>query len=268
MAIFALPKEIFPLYKKHLELLVEQSVAPDIRRYRSDSEGPRHFINIDHYCANPDSIQSVLPYTWSAATAKFSEDTLNKYGTNPWQIALTFNQLVEAFKQHNVRKIIRLSSELSHYVSDAHVPLHTTTNYNGQLTKQRGIHRLWETEVPDLSWKNYRLYEIQTKYLESPLQSAWTIVQQSYRAVDSVLLSEKKLNSIFPSDKIGNPEKSGQKRANKYTEEFVKAYELELGGMHERRMRGAIEVTANMWYSAWIDAGQPNIAKLMNQKMQ
>ena len=32
------------------------------------------------------------------------------------------------------------SAVVAHYVADAHVPFHAISNYDGQLTKQRGIH--------------------------------------------------------------------------------------------------------------------------------
>jgi hypothetical protein len=38
---------------------------------------------------------------------------------------------------------------LGHYIGDAHVPLHTTSNYNGQKTNQHGIHGLWESRIPE-----------------------------------------------------------------------------------------------------------------------
>ncbi len=41
---------------------------------------------------------------------------------------------------HDSIKILKYSADLSHYIGDAHVPLHTTSNHNGQLTNQVGIH--------------------------------------------------------------------------------------------------------------------------------
>ena len=36
-----------------------------------------------------------------------------------------------------LEKILKYSAELGHYIGDAHVPLHTTENYNGQLTNRK-----------------------------------------------------------------------------------------------------------------------------------
>ena len=45
----------------------------------------------------------------------------------------------------NLEDVLRTAADLGHYLADAHVPLHTTGNYNGQRTNQTGIHALWET---------------------------------------------------------------------------------------------------------------------------
>jgi hypothetical protein len=39
-----------------------------------------------------------------------------------------------------------------------------------------------------------------------------------------------------------------------------------LKGMVERRMRSAILTTGSFWYTAWIDAGQPDLSKIINHK--
>jgi len=39
-------------------------------------------------------------------------------------------------------------------------------------------------------------------------------------------------------------------------------YNTLLDGMVERRMKRAIFATASFWYSAWIDAGQPELDQL------
>ena len=40
------------------------------------------------------------------------------------------------------------------------------------------------------------------------------------------------------------------------------AYQLLLHGMIERRMREAIIAVGSIWYTAWVDAGQPNLSEL------
>jgi hypothetical protein len=75
-ASFLLPPEMLVLYKPNLSFIAEHAIDPDKRRYAVKDEGPRHYIDIDHYGAYPyDS----LPRKWSDAVAKYSEDTLMAY---------------------------------------------------------------------------------------------------------------------------------------------------------------------------------------------
>ena len=146
-AVFLLPPEMMTLYKQHIDFLSEHAVDPDKRRYAIPEEGPRHYIDIDYYGKYPFT---ELPRRWNEAVAKFSEDTLMKYGTAPWWIQTMLLRLTDAFKEKNQVKILKYSTEIGHYISDVHVPLHATLNHNGQYTDQKGIHGFWESRVPEL----------------------------------------------------------------------------------------------------------------------
>jgi hypothetical protein len=136
-AVFLLPPEMMVLYKPNIGFLEEHAVDPDKRRYAIPEEGPRHYIDIDHYGVYPyDS----LPRKWNDAAAKYSEDTLNTYGIVPWWLQTMLYRLTTAFKEKNQAKILKLSAEIGHYIADSHVPLHATKNHNGQYTDQKGIH--------------------------------------------------------------------------------------------------------------------------------
>ena len=48
-AVFLLPPEMMLLYKPNISFLSEHAIDPDKRRYAVPDEGPRHYIDIDHY---------------------------------------------------------------------------------------------------------------------------------------------------------------------------------------------------------------------------
>src|SRR5690606_15378831 len=81
-----------------------------------------------------------------------------------------------------------------------------------------------------------------------------------------VLLLEKKLNEKFAKDQKYAFVLRKQQMKKDYSEKYTQAYHLALNGMVERRLRASIRQTANFWYSAWIDAGQPDLAKLIAKK--
>ena len=139
------------------------------------------------------------------------EDTLLAYGIVPWHIQKVYNRLVKAFEEKDIDYILKNSADLGHYVSDAHVPLHTTENYNGQLTNQKGIHAFWESRLPELFADDYDYLVGTAEYQYSVLDVAWKAVESSFNSLDSVLLFEKELSREFEQDKQYSYEKRGTK---------------------------------------------------------
>jgi hypothetical protein len=259
MAVFTLPPEMVGFYKKHIEFITNHAVDPDKRRYGVEGEAPRHYIDIDHYGAHAfDSV----PKFWKAAVAKYSEDTLMAYGIVPWQIEKHYYKLMNAFKDENLDRILHYSADLGHYIADAHVPLHTTENYNGQMTGQRGIHGFWESRIPELKAEDYDYFVGRARYIDSPIKSAWKIVHDSHMAVDSVLKFEASLNKEYPSDQKYAYENRGNMMTKVYSVEYTNRYDLMIKGQVERRMRESIIMVGSLWYSAWVNAGKPNLDKL------
>ncbi|WP_192822214.1 zinc dependent phospholipase C family protein [Rufibacter sp. LB8] len=258
-AVFTLPPEMIGFYKQQLPYIMEQAVAPDKRRYLVPEEGPRHFIDLDVY---GDSAAYKLPRFWDEAVKQFTLDTLQRHGIVPWHISLVQYQLTEAFKQHDQQRILRLSAELGHYIADATVPLHTTKNYNGQFTGQRGIHGLWESRLPELWSQDYDFFIGAPQYLENPGKTAWQIVARSHAALDSVFSVEKQLTQTFDEDKKYSLEERGATTIKVYSRDFSKAYHRGLHGQVERQMRLAIHLVSSYWYTAWVNAGQPNLKNL------
>jgi len=260
VAVFTLPKAMAGFYKVNIDFITEHAVDPDKRRYVDSLEGPRHFFDVDHYGRRPFM---KIPVRWKLAVKKYSEDTLKKYGTVPWEIQYQYYRLVDDFKKHDTTDILKTSANLGHYIADAHVPLHLTQNYNGQLTHQDGIHALWESRVPELFSDRYNYYVGRARYIENPLNEAFKICRSSYNCVDSVLRFDRMIAKSFPGDTKYEMVKHGNRNGQDYSEAYTKAYHTALKGMVQRRMRSAILEIGSFWYSAWVDAGQPDLNKLV-----
>lgn len=264
IAVFTLPGELFGFYKQHIEFITEHAVDPDKRRYAVTGEAERHFIDLDRYGDAPlDSI----PRRWEDACKKYSEDTLKAHGIVPWHIDVMVKRLTKAFRDEDFDRILRLSADLGHYIGDAHVPLHTTRNYNGQLTNQKGIHGFWESRLPELFNEGYDFFVGKARYIDNPLEYAWQTVAASFAAKDSVLLFEAELNSRYPADRKYSFENRGASLQRVYSREYSTEYHTLLDGMVERRMRSAIIGTGSLWFTAWVNAGQPDLSKWLNKKI-
>ena len=259
LAIFTLPIEMINFYKAGSKYITIHAVDPDKRRYIDTLEAPRHYLDVENYEVDIDSI----PKKWNHALAKYGQNKLTKSGIVPWQIERSYFSLVKAFKTRDSLKILKYSADLGHYVGDAHVPLHTTHNHNGQLTNQSGIHAFWESRLPELFAQNYNFVVGKAAYIDHPLDAAWLIVKASHQAVDSVLQIEAELNRTFPADQKHSFSKRSNRVIRQYSTAYSKAYDLKLNGMVEKRMRAAILAIGSFWFSAWVDAGQPVLKNLV-----
>lgn len=264
IATFTLPPEMFGFYKEHIEFLTEHAVDPDKRRYAVDGEAQRHYIDIDHYVKEGENPFDVVPRKWNDAVEKFTEDTLQAYGIVPWHIKVMKFKLQKAFENKNVDLILKYSADIGHYIGDAHVPLHTTENYNGQLTGQKGIHGLWESRLVEINAENYDYFVGKAEYIENIEDFIWDAVEESHLAVDSVLRIEKELTAEFDGDKKYSFEKRGNTTVKVYSQDFSQAYHQRLNNMVERRLKASISAVGSIWYTAWVDAGQPDLSSLQN----
>lgn len=254
-AVFLLPPEMLPFYKHHIRLITESAVAPDSRRYAVKGEAPRHYIDLDSY---GDSALWKMPRRWEQAVELFTLDTLMAHGIVPWHIEQMAFRLTQAFRQRDTQRILKLSAEIGHYIADANVPLHTTANYNGQLTNQYGIHGLWESRLPELFASSYDFFfERRAAYRPSILAMAWEAVEHAHLALDSVFLFEKIVSEQIGPDRKYSFETRNRLTLKVYSKEFSQAYHQMLNGQVERRMRAAVQMIADCWYTCWINAGQP-----------
>ncbi len=188
------------------------------------------------------------------------EDHLTPYGILPWALEDTYRKLVAAFAQKDERRILRYAADLGHYLADACVPLHTTENYNGQLTGQEGIHAFWESRLPELfAEEQYDLFTGQARLVLDPLAYFWSLVLDSHQLVNTVLEIERRVRDSLPSDRVWCTElRNGQAIRVRCTT-FAQAYHEALNGMVARQMRRAIKAVGDLWYTAWLEAGSPNL---------
>jgi len=265
LAVFTLPPEMLVLYKKNIDYITVHAVDPDKRRYAVDGEAPRHYIDVDHYGEYPFDM---VPRRWKDAVEKYGEEQLNEYGIVPWHIYRMYYRLVDAFKDGNLERVMKLSADMGHYIADSNVPLHTTENYNGQMTGQKGIHGLWESRLPELFGEDYNYFLGRAKYVDNVLDEAWSSVLEAHICLDSVFGFELELTDAMASDKKYSFENRGNVLVKAYSKDFCDAYHERLAGQVERRLRTSIIRVGSIWYTAWVDAGQPDLKKLMEQELE
>lgn len=194
------------------------------------------------------------------------EDSFSAHGILPYHLIKAYHQLIDAFRQQNANRILRLSSELGHYLGDAHVPLHTTKNYNGQLTNQYGIHAFWESRIPELfAEEEFDFIVGRASFITDIRTFIWNVVKDSHACVLKVLEEEKRLAAESAQSSQYCFEERYGVIAKLACPDFARAYHERLDGQVEERMRACILNLGSMWMSAWIEAGQPDLDVLQTE---
>lgn len=133
-AVLALPPPLQSFFYNHIDYITQESTVPDLRKYTlSDkAENPRHYIDLENF-GSRDS----LPKTLEEVKLKYDTKFIADNGILPWYIQDMMAKLTTAFKEKRKTEILFLAADLGHYLGDAHMPLHTSANHDGQMTNQK-----------------------------------------------------------------------------------------------------------------------------------
>ena len=260
-AIHHLPPPLHSFFKAHGQWLHDHVNDADLRKHTVIEEGIRHYIDLDRYSSSLDTLHSWFPMAYEEAINKWSNDSLLAHGIGPWHALKTYRRLIFAFDQKDEDAILRHAVDLAHYISDLHVPLHTSANYDGKQTDQTGIHALWETQLPEAFMDGYDLFPVgsSVQWVEDPDAIIWQSVLESHACLDSVFAYELETRQSFAGERIDAYMERGRTRQLMRSPAFAVAYHDALEGQVERRMVAACSRVSSLWFSAWVEAGSPEL---------
>ncbi len=262
LAVYQLPAEMAGFFHSNMPKLVYDAPRPDTRRNTDSTEAPKHFIDLEPFNEKP---AYHLPHDFDKAIAKYSLDTLTKYGYVPYQIIVVKDQLTRAFKMQNKDSILFYAADLGHYIGDANVPLHTTLNYDGQLTNQQGLHSLWESMIPELEIEQYNLYSgHKVRYLRNPIKDVFRAIKRAHELLPSMFAKEVETTLAFTDSTKYRYQMRNGRPSRSYTTAFAKAYAEKLKPTINQQLLHSADMIADFWYTAWIDAGKPDLSGITN----
>jgi hypothetical protein len=257
LAIYSLPAPLQSYFHADMKYLVDNAPRPDIRRNTDRTEDTKHFIDLEMFGPNA---ATDMPLDWASAVKKYSEDSLKKYGWGPYNVMMQMDYLTNAFKSKNKDSILFYAADLGHYIGDLHVPLHTTANYDGQLTGQKGLHGLWESYIPELKISEYQLYnKHKATYLKNPAEALWKDVRHANALLPEMFAKEKALTVKFTPETKYKVQMRYGKESKMYTKEFAESYALELGPTINAQLIASANMISDFWYTAWVNAGKPDL---------
>jgi hypothetical protein len=244
-AIDLLPVELKPSFHQHQDELVMRVIDPDLFRVLGWEEDPNHFVNFGAKELGEYPFKE-LPREYGAAIEKFGMATLRRNGLLPWRQQEEFGNLRRAFEgftreTYGPGNAVLFAAVMSHYIQDAHQPLHASVNYDGQMTANTGIHARFETALFERFQSRLTIRPAPPTPILNARDAAFDALLSSYKLVDPIL-------------KADDAAKQGKET---YDDEYFERLYTTVRPILEQRLGEAITATAGLIMGAWEQAGRP-----------
>ncbi len=244
-ACMTLPEPLRHFFIKHQTFIGEHAKDPDtvLTAQQGEAERIRHWFDLDELDHFPFR---EIPRNYEQALARYGQGRLERAGLLPWRIAELYRELVQAIRASDWKRVPWVAAHLGHYVADGHQPLHTTTNHDGQLTGNRGIHKRFENEMIRRHLWLYR--------------DLAAFTQPAQRTADPVAFTfEFLLDSYVWVDNLLRADTLASRGVRGYDDAYYAALHVFAGKLAKLSMAQAATDLGSLWYSAWIDAGRPKV---------
>ena len=222
--------------------LSEHGADADKRKSNDPSEGPKHYIDIDNYEEFKEN--RILSQSLEELVQKYGSDFVDNNGYLPWATIDCYDSLVSCLKSRNWEKARILLADLGHYVGDGFMPLHITRNYNGQYSGNDGIHFRFESDMINEFFERIDVNSREVQFVNDVPAFIFNYLYENYPYVDSVMAADDYALQI-----------TGNNNSYEYLENM---WEYS-GKWTESLFSGASVAFANLFYTAWVEAGKPSI---------
>ena len=244
-AIELLPAELKTFFLRHKDEMVLRVIDPDLFRVLGWEDDPNHFVNFGAKELGEYPFKE-LPREYGAAIEKFGMATVKRNGTLPWREQEEFGNLRRAFEAFSRESYapgnaVLFAAVMSHYIQDAHQPLHASANYDGQLTGNNGIHARFETALFERFQSRLTIRPAAPTAILNPRDAAFDALLASYKQVDSILAADE----------------AAKQGKDTYDDEYFERLFTKVQPMLEQRLGEAMTATAGLIMGAWEQAGRP-----------
>ncbi|MGD0695393.1 MAG: hypothetical protein ABSB82_11135 [Terriglobia bacterium] len=237
LAVESLPEPLRSYFRARRAYFIERASEPDELGREDPAERLHHYTDADaydHYPFPKLRRQFLLERHHPTAIERRNGDSI-------WQIDVLTTRMAEALRRHQWGEADRDALFAAHYACDLTQPLHTTQVYDGQMTRQAGIHSRFETELVNALKESWTL-KPQPPTNEADLRARiFREFLASYGERDAVLAADRKAVA-----------------GRTYVDpQYFPAFEKLAGPLAEKRLESAVSFVSSLWYTAWVRAGKP-----------
>ncbi|HSB62264.1 MAG TPA: alkaline phosphatase family protein, partial [Vicinamibacteria bacterium] len=247
-AVGTLPAPLRDLFAGNAAYLREHSLDPDYWAIAGmEAERANHYLDLDAFGEYPFD---AVPLSEAEHLARHGKDAAER-GRVPWRVGEVYRDLVAAFRARDPARALERAAVLGHYVADAHVPLHSVVNYDGQLTAQKGVHGRWETALFARFQRQIEpaVLPAAAERVPEPVAFVFAVLRDSYVRARETLAADREAAGTV--DLAETPE--DDRYGDAY---YSRLFERE-EGRFVSRLTAAAHAVGSLWYSAWEEAGRP-----------
>ena len=239
-AIQTLPPEIRSFFENNRQFLIQHANDPDALMKTDRYERMRHYIYLDKYGLFP---YPTLPHDYLKAKEKFMTSRISRDGMLPWQVGEYSLRLTKAMKAGDWEEVRLDAAALAHYLADAHDPLHTTQNFDGQFTLQTGLSLRFDIHLFERYSKLFIMHPESADKIDDPTEYAFQRCLESNVWVDLILWSDLRAREGLPD----------------YNDEYFDRFYNRVGPTVVHEINEAAHDAGSYWYTAWLNAGRPQL---------
>ena len=237
-AVETLPPEIRGFFESNRQFLIDHANDPNQWMEKDRYERKRHYMYLDKYGLFP---YRDLPHGFKPAVEKFGSGKINTNGLLPWHIGEYSLRLTTALKAQKWDEAKLAAAALAHYVADAHDPLNTTSNYDGQLTGQTGLATRFGFTMIDRFQGFFIFRPAPAVKIDDPTEYAFGTVLETNSWVSQVVWADLKSFEGFRD----------------YNDDYFDRFYSQIGSTAVREINAAAHDAGSYWYTAWLNAGRP-----------
>ncbi|MHB8654109.1 MAG: S1/P1 nuclease [Terriglobia bacterium] len=241
LAVENLPEPLRSYFRARKTYLVEHASDPDQLAGENPRERSHHYTDAEAYDRDP----------FPKLKKQFVDERRGptqlelRNGDSIWQIEKFTDLLADALRRRQWAEADRDAVFAAHYACDLTQPLHTVLNYDGQFTRQAGIHSRFETEMVNA---------LKDGWVMKPLPAV-NEVNLRARIFRELLASYRQRNAVFATDRNAVAGRS-------YVDpRFFPAFEKLAGPLADARLTAAVSFVSSVWYTAWVRAGKPALPR-------
>ena len=253
-AVDLTPGPLGDFLRLHRERIVALSIDADHRREHDPSEAPNHYIEFEYYGGLP---YFSVPYDRGEAEARFGAENMAKWGVLPWHTLDVTQALRDALANGEWDKVVVLAADLGHYVADGHQPFHTTANYDGQLSGNTGIHRMFELFMVNRYLDHYHRPTPPLPLVEDLPASLFMWLVENLQEVEGILAADTWAREDLTSQAKAIISQGYDGKPDVIPSSYLERLYVQTGLTAWTCMTKATVRLAALWLWAWEEAGRP-----------